>query len=217
MPSRSHICGVSVRWTIADHTRGESVETIARQILTSALSRFALVGFSLGGYIAFEILRQAREHVVRLALLDTGARADSPEQIVRRRERIAMVKAGRFSESLDLQFPIVVHPSARRDEGLRRLYHLMATECGAEALVRHLRASISRPESRPDLAGIRCPTIVVVGDNDQLTPRELAEEIATSITGAQLVVVPGSGHLSPLERPEVVTQALVALLESRGD
>ncbi len=117
---------------IADHTRGESVKTIATQIPTSAPSRFALAGFSLGGYIAFEILRQAGERVARLALIDTGARADTPEQVGRRRERIAMVEAGRFSESLDLQFPIVVHPSRRGDEALRRLYHVMATECGAE-------------------------------------------------------------------------------------
>lgn len=156
--------------TIADHTRGESVEAIASQILASAPSRFLLAGFSLGGYTAFEILRQGRERVARLALLDTGARADTPEQAERRRERIAMVQAGRFNESLDFQFPVVVHPSRRDDATLRSLYHLMATECGADALIRHLNASMGRPDSRPDLAGIRCPTIVVVGKSDQLTP-----------------------------------------------
>ena len=108
--------------TIADHTRGESVGAIASQILASGPSRFALVGFSLGGYIAFEILRQASERVARLALLDTGARCDTPKQLERRRERIALVQAGRFSESLDLQFPNVVHPGRRGDEALRRLY-----------------------------------------------------------------------------------------------
>jgi pimeloyl-ACP methyl ester carboxylesterase len=198
--------------TIANHTRGDTVEEIASQILARAPPRFTLAGFSFGGYIAFEIIRRAPERVARLALLDTGARADTPEQIERRRERIAMVQAGRFAESLDLQFPVVVHPSHRHDETLRRLYHDMATECGAEALVRHLRASISRPDSRGDLARIQCPTIVVVGDSDQLTPQTLAEEMATGIVGAQLFVVPHCGHLSPLERPEAVTQALLGLL-----
>jgi len=199
---------------IANHTQGESVEIIASQILASAPSRFTLVGFSMGGYIAFEILRQARVRVARLALLDTGARADTLEQVERRRERIAMAQSGRFSESLDLQFRLVVHPSRRNDEALLRRYHTMATECGAEAFVRHLNADMSRPDSRADLASIRCPTTVVVGDNDQLTPPALAEEMASSIKGARLVVVPGSGHLSPLERPEAVTQALIALLRS---
>jgi pimeloyl-ACP methyl ester carboxylesterase len=199
--------------TIANHTFGDSVEEIARQILECAPSHFTLAGFSLGGYIAFEIIRQAPDRVVRLALLDTGARADTPEQIERRNERIAMVQAGRFAESLDLQFPNVVHPSRQHDEALRRLYHEMAIECGAVALVRHLKVSITRPDSRGDLSGIRCPTIVVVGDSDQLTPQTLAEEMVNGIVGAHLVVVPESGHLSPIERPDAVTQALLGLLE----
>src|SRR5229473_3087692 len=124
---------------IADHTRDDTMAAIAARILAAAPARFALAGLSMGGYIALEIMRRAPDRVIRLALLDTGARADTPEQIERRNERIAMVQAGRFAESLDLQFPNVVHPSRQHDEALRRLYHDMATECGAEALVRHLK------------------------------------------------------------------------------
>ena len=199
---------------IANHTCGETVGAIAQQILATAPPRFTLVGFSMGGYIAFEILRQAPQRVGRLALVDTGARVDTAQQSERRRQRIEMAQSGRFSESLDLQFPLVVHPSRHSDGTLRKTYRTMAMECGADAFVRHLKVDMSRPDSRADLRSIRCPTTVVVGDSDQLTPLALAEEMASSIQGARLVVVPESGHLSPLERPEAVTQALIALLTS---
>ena len=197
---------------VANHTCGETVGAIAQKILKTAPSRFTLVGFSMGGYIAFEILRQAGERVVRLALIDTGARADTAQQSERRRQRIAMARSGRFSESLDLQFPLVVHPSRQGDEVLRETYRTMAMECGAAAFVRHLAVDMSRPDSRADLAGIRCPTTVLVGDSDQLTPTALAEEMASGIDGARLVIIPQSGHLSPLEQPTDVTRALTELL-----
>ena len=123
-----------------------------------------------------------------------------------------MAQSGRFSESLDLQFPLVVHPSRQGDATLRETYRTMAIECGADAFVRHLKVDMSRPDSRADLAGIRCPTTIMVGDGDQLTPPVLAEEIAHGINGARLLVIPGSGHLSPLEQPTDVTQALIDLL-----
>lgn len=198
---------------IANHTRGDTVEAIASHILACAPPRFTLVGFSMGGYIAFEILRRARERVIRLALVDTGARADTAQQAERRLQRIEMARSGRFSESLDLQFPLVVHPNRNGDNELQEIYRRMAMECGAGAFVRHLQADMSRPDSRPVLKDIRCPTTVVVGDSDQLTPPALAEEMASGIDGAQLIVIPEAGHLSPLEQPTGVTKALVDLLQ----
>jgi pimeloyl-ACP methyl ester carboxylesterase len=124
-----------------------------------------------------------------------------------------MAQSGRFSESLDLQFPRIVHPDRRDDETLRGLYRSVALECGAEAFVRHLNLDMCRPDSRADLGSIRCPTTVAVGDSDQLTPPALAEEMASGISGARLLVVPRSGHLSPLEQPEAITQGLVDLLK----
>jgi pimeloyl-ACP methyl ester carboxylesterase len=167
----------------------------------------------MGGYISLEIMRQTPNRVLRLALLDTSARPDSPEQSERRAERVAMARAGRFSESLDLQYPIVVHESRQNDNGLRLQYRTMAEEYGADAFVRHLAASSLRIDSRPYLAAIRCPTLVLVGDSDQLTPPEAAEEMADGIKSARLVTVADCGHLSPLERPEAVTDALVAWLD----
>ncbi len=199
---------------LADHTRGDSMEEIARQILAAAPPRFALVGLSMGGYLSFEIMRQAADRVPRLALLDTTARADMPEQSERRRAQIAVVRDGRFGEIPDSQFPVWVHPARAHDEALRRIVRLMAEETGAEAFIRQQTALLSRPDSRPGLAAIRCPTLVLVGDADQATPPDRAAEIAEGIAGARLVTVPGCGHLSTLERPAEVTRALLEWLEA---
>src|SRR5438105_15148288 len=101
--------------SIATHTRDETMAAIARRILDDAPPRFALAGLSMGGYIALEIMRQAANRVVKLALLDTGARDDAPEAQAKRRTNIAAAKAGRFDEIIDAQFPVYVHPSRASD------------------------------------------------------------------------------------------------------
>ncbi len=195
---------------IADHSRGDTIEAIARNILVTAPPRFALAGFSLGGYIALEMFRQAGHRIKRLALLNTSARPDTTTQSEHRNVRIDMARSGRFKESLEMQFPRVVHASRLGDDDLRQQYYEMAMEYGAESFVRHLLATIARPDARQLLPSILCPTLVLVGDTDQLTHPDVATEMAKGIAGARLVVVPECGHLSPLERPQVVTEALLA-------
>jgi pimeloyl-ACP methyl ester carboxylesterase len=198
--------------TIADHRRDDSVGAIAARILATAAPRFALAGLSMGGYIAFAILRQAPERVARLALLDTSARPDTAEQSERRHSMIALAESGRFAEASDLLFPVFVHRDRHGDEALRRIVRTMAEETGPDAFVRQQKAIMSRPDCRPLLKSIRCPTLVLVGDGDTLTPPVLSEEIAAGIAGARLVRVPDCGHLSTLERPEAVNRALVEWL-----
>jgi pimeloyl-ACP methyl ester carboxylesterase len=200
--------------TIADHTRDESMTAIARRILAAAPPRFALAGLSMGGYISFEILRQAPERVVKLALLDTTARADTPEAIAARGAQIAQVAAGGLAQVADAQFMRLVHPQRREDANLREINRLMAREVGAEGFVRQQTAIIGRVDSRSMLKDIRCPALVLVGEADSLTPPDRAAEMAHGISGARLLEVPECGHLSPLERPEVVTQALLEWLQS---
>jgi pimeloyl-ACP methyl ester carboxylesterase len=198
--------------TIADHTRDDSMAAIARRILAAAPPRFALAGLSMGGYICFEIMRQAPGRVAKLALLDTGARADTPEQTERRRAVMALTKDGRYAEIPDLAFPVYVHRNRRHDEALRRVVRTMAEETGPEAYLRQQQAILSRPDSRPSLAAIGCRTLVLVGEGDEATPPELAREIAAGIAGSHLVTIPDSGHLSTLERPQQVTTALIEWL-----
>ena len=201
--------------TVSNHTRADTMPAIADDVLTSAPPRFALIGLSMGGYIAFEILRRAPERVVKLGLLDTSARADTPEQARRRQQQIALTEAGRYDDTVSAQFAIMVHHSRRADVELWQTYRLMAQETGAEVFVRHQRAIGQRVDSRPDLARIRVPTLVLVGDTDELTPPAHAEEMAAGIPGAQLTVVADCGHLSTLERPEVVTAALIDFMAAK--
>jgi pimeloyl-ACP methyl ester carboxylesterase len=200
--------------TVADHTRDDALPAIARRILDAAPPRFALAGLSMGGYISMEIMRQAPERVLRLALLDTTAQPETPLQTERRRAQITLAETGRYAEVLDQQYLNLVHVDRHGDAALRALVDTMAIEVGAEAFVRQQRAIMGRPDSRESLARVNCPTTVIVGDGDTLTPPERAEEIAAIIPGSRLVMVPDCGHLSTLERSEAVTAALEGWLES---
>jgi len=198
--------------TVADHTRDDSCGAIVRRMLASAPPRFALVGLSMGGYLCFEVMRQAPGRVARLALLDTSARPDTPEQSAARRAQLAQAAAGGFASVVESQFERLVHPARRADAALRETNRLMAEDVGVDAFARQQTALIARPDSRPTLATIDCPTLVLVGAEDQLTPPERAQEIAAGIRGAQLVTVPDCGHLSTLEQPHAVTRALLGWL-----
>jgi pimeloyl-ACP methyl ester carboxylesterase len=198
--------------TVALHTRDDSVGAIARRILAGAPPRFALAGLSMGGYVCLEILRQAPQRVAKLALLDTTARPDAPEQSEQRRAQIEMARSGRLAEVADTLFPRMVHARRWGDESLRRIWRTMAQEVGAEGFSRQQTAIMGRPDSRPGLAAIPCPTLVMVGDGDVLTPPERAEEIASGIPGARLSVIRDSGHLSTLEQPAAVATIMLEFL-----
>ena len=194
--------------TVADHRRDADVAAIAARILADAPPRFALAGLSMGGYVAFAMLRQAPERIVRLALLDTSARPDTPEQSAARETFIAMAEAGQLAAVVDTLAPRFLHRDRRTDATLNRVIRDMAADTGVAAFVRQQRAIMTQPDSRPQLASIACPTLVLVGEGDELTPPSLAQEIAAGIAGARLVTVPACGHLSTLEKPEAVMAAL---------
>lgn len=198
---------------VADHTRDDSMAGIARRILAQAPPHFVLIGLSMGGYISFEILRQAPDRVARLGLLDTQARPDTPEQSERRRAQIVMAREGKLLEVADQQFPLMFSPPRHQDERLRALNRQMAVDVGADVLARQQMAIIGRPDSRPDLGAIGCPTLVLVGASDQITPPDRAQEMADAIPDARLVAIPDCGHLSTLEQPAAVTAALTQWLE----
>jgi pimeloyl-ACP methyl ester carboxylesterase len=193
---------------VADHTRHKTMAGIARSILKTAPDRFALVGLSMGGYIAYEIVRQAPERVERLALLDTGSRADTPERTAGRRDLVATAQREGVRRAQELLIPSLIHPSRHSDRPLVETILQMAADTGLAAFKRQEEAIIGRPDNRPFLPRIRCPTLVVVGEQDALTPPELAREIADGIPGAKLKIIPDCGHLSTLERPEAVNRAL---------
>src|SRR4051794_13138139 len=156
--------------TVANHIRDDNMGAIARRILSEAPPRFALAGHSTGGYIAFEIMRQAPERVARLALINTQARPDTPEASSRRRGMMERAGSGEYRAVLDELFPGFVHPSRREDASLRQLVHDMGEDVGVEAFLRQQTAVIGRSDSRPTLASIKCPTLVLTGDEDNTIP-----------------------------------------------
>ena len=193
---------------IADVTKGACMPEMARAVLEAAPERFALAGLSMGGYVVLEIMRSAPERVARLALLDTSARADTPEQTATRRELIELAREGRFGEVPHRLLPNILHPDRLDDERLTSTVFAMAEAVGPEAFVRQEEAIIGRPDSREDLPAIPCPTLVICGREDALTPMHLHEEMAHLIPDSRLRVIERCGHLSALERPEGVTTAL---------
>lgn len=195
--------------TVASHHHDDSVAAIASRILDSAPARFGLVGLSMGGYLAFEIMRQAADRVSRLALLNTSARPDTAEQTQHRREQIALARDGRFTEVIEDLYPRWVRAARHDDVALRKVVHQMADETGPEAFTRQQTAIMNRPDSRGGLGAIDCPTLIVAGAEDEVTTPEHGAEMADGIPKARLVVVPECGHLSTLEQPVAVTHALM--------
>jgi pimeloyl-ACP methyl ester carboxylesterase len=162
----------------------------------------------MGGYIAFAIMRLAPERVARLALLDTSARPDTPQQTERRHAQIALAESGKLGEVAEALYPLFVHADRKGDQALKRTVLTMVDETGAEAFVRQQKAIMGRLDARPLLSSIKCRTLVLVGDGDQLLPPAISEEIASGISSSRLVIVPDCGHLSTLERPKAVNRAL---------
>ncbi len=198
--------------SVANHRRDADMAAIAARILAEAPPRFALAGLSMGGYIAFAMMRLAPERIAKLALLDTSARPDMPEQKAGREKLIGMAEEGKLADVVEMLAPRFLHRDRVNDDELRREIRAMAKDTGADAFVREMKAIMGRADSRPLLASIKCPTLVLVGEGDELTPPELSKEMAGGIAGATLNVLPGCGHLSTLEKPDAVNAALTGWL-----
>jgi pimeloyl-ACP methyl ester carboxylesterase len=198
---------IAAPW-VPDLTRDDSLAAMARRVLAAAPPEFALAGLSMGGYCCLEIIRQAPSRVKRLALLDTGARADTPEQSSRRRGLIELAEKGDFKGVTPRLLPLFLHPDHLTDKALTGRVTAMAHRVGKDAFLLQQKAIIGRIDSRPFLPRIDCPTLVLCGRQDQLTPVALHEEIAALIPGALLEVIENSGHLSTMEQPDAVGKAL---------
>ncbi|TWA74323.1 pimeloyl-ACP methyl ester carboxylesterase [Azospirillum brasilense] len=193
---------------VGDLTGHDTVAALAAAVLARAPERFALAGLSMGGYVSFEILRQAPERVAKLALLDTSARPDTPEQTATRQDAVRLVGQGRLRQVVAAGMPRLVHPDRTSDAALVDSVQAQAQRVGADGYARQQTAIMNRPDSRPGLGVIACPTLVLCGRQDAITPPALHEEIAEGIPGARLVLIEDCGHLSAMERPQAVTALL---------
>jgi pimeloyl-ACP methyl ester carboxylesterase len=208
----SGLADIADTW-VADTTLSNSMADIASHILASVpFERFALAGLSMGGYVVFEMWRRAPERIIQLGLFSTSARPDTPDQVERRRDLIELAKRGRFIGVSAALLPLLVHADRQRDPVLVETVKRMAKETGGEAFIRQEQAIMHRINSVPDLARIACPSLILCGREDVLTPLDRHEEMAMGISGAQLQIVERCGHLSPLEQPDIVNAAMRAWL-----
>lgn len=193
---------------IADFSSHDSTEAMARSVLEAMPERFALCGLSMGGYVALEIAHLAPERVERLALLDTKGSPDRPEVAARRRGLLELSAKGQFKGVTPKLLPLLIHESRLGDGELTGDLMAQAERIGRDGFARQQTAIMTRPDARPWLPAIRCPTLVMCGRQDALTPVEDATELAAGIPDARLVIVEDCGHLPPLEKPEETNRQL---------
>jgi pimeloyl-ACP methyl ester carboxylesterase len=193
---------------VADMTQDDTIEGMAERVLAGAPETFALAGLSMGGYAALEIMRRAPDRVERLALLDTSADADTPDRKKQRQGFIAQLGLGTFRGVTSKLLPFLIHENRLDDDALVAVIKASAQNVGGQAFTRQQHAIMSRPDGYRDLKKIACPTLVLCGRQDALTPLTGHEEMAAAIADTSLVVIEDCGHLAPLERPAAVTAAM---------
>lgn len=190
---------------VPDLTGQDSVEGLAAAVLAAAPPRFALAGLSMGGYVCFEILRQAAHRVTGLCLVDTSARADTDGQRRHRQAMLKLAQMGKFRGMSPRLLSTQVHPDHAAAPEIGGVVLAMTARMGRDAFCQQQAAILSRPDSRLDLPRIAVPTLVIVGADDRQTPPDRSAEIADLIPAAALHVLLRCGHLSPLEQPDAVT------------
>ena len=194
-----------------------SLAAMADTVLARApAGRLAIAGFSMGGWVAQEVVRRAKERVSRLAFISSGCGpADE-------RERNAFARANTsdgfdFQASLEKMFPVAVHASRLNDAALRAAAINMWRDVGNATYQRQRRAVIDRPDLRAHLRNLDIPVLIACGRNDQVLPPALSQELALLVPHARVVFIEQCGHMTPLERPDEVASLLRQWLDVPED
>ena len=202
--------------TVFDIGPFSSVNVAAERLLAAAPPRFALLGFSLGGIIALEMAARAPERIAGLALLCANAHAIPADQHEAR--RVAVARVGAAGEYVrEVLWPSYVGAANQNDAALRDRISAMAGACAPGTLARQTELALSRVDSRPRLAALTMPVLVLGGEEDAINPPAIPRAMAKAIAGAELVLIPGAGHFAPLEAPEDCARAVARWLARVDD
>jgi pimeloyl-ACP methyl ester carboxylesterase len=197
----------SIEWSMED-----SLPAMAETALRQAPAEFFVAGHSMGGRVALEIYAKAPQRLRGIALLNTGYQALAPEtaeQESKGRHALLQVARTQGMSAMARQWlPPMIHPSRTKDNALVETIVSMFARKTPDTLAAQIRALLDRPDRTALLAQIHCPALVLTGQEDGWSPPARHAEIAAQIPNSKLVVVPACGHMSPLEQPEPVSQAL---------
>ena len=194
----------------------DSLGGMAEELLAKMPARFTLIGLSLGGYLAFEVVRRQLQRLERLVLMDTTAIPDHPARRAGRLVDIAKVREGSI-EALIPELPARwLHPAHVQRIELTNLMSAMARSIGARGQFNQQTAMLARPDSHADLERVRVPTLLVCGREDPVTPVHDHEAMAARVPDARLEIIGNCGHLSTIEQPEIVNQVLRNWLQETG-
>lgn len=186
----------------------DSFEAMAEATLAEAPARFSLAGHSMGGRVALEIMQRAPERVERLALLSTGVHPVREAEIAPRLAQVALAERDGIEALVQEWLPPMLHARYRSDPKLVGAIVSMWCRGTPEIFAKQIHAALHRRDLRPSLAGIHCPTLVLVGADDTWSPPAQHEAIAAAIPDAELAIVPESGHMVTLEAPARVNTEL---------
>ena len=188
----------------ADYSDATSFEDAARRILRHSPERFALIGFSMGGYLAREIARQAPDRVTHLVLMATSARADTPERAAQKQIALRLAKGG-FRGVSRRSIAASLAPARQSDDALIERIHDMSLRLGGTAFRNQL--SFPRTGDLDRLARISCPTLVIAGTQDRIRSVQESEELVAGIPNAEFAVI-DAGHMLPIEAPQQLAAVL---------
>ena len=200
-------CGES---TVAPpYSMDQYADDVARLLDVLGIDRAVVGGVSMGGYITLALWRRHRDRLRGLILIDTRAGADTDEGRAKRREMIGTVRARGSAAAAEAMIDVMLGKTTReRQPGLVEFMRAMMAAAPADGVIGALGALMTRPDSSPTLATIDVPTLIVVGDEDTLTPPRESEAIHVAIAGSRLAVLPGAGHVSNVEQPMAFNQVV---------
>ena len=204
---------------VAEHAECDTLGAMAERVLDRAPPRFALAGNSMGGRVALEVMARAPQRVSRLALLDTGHEALAQGEAGEREKagRYRLLEMARRDGMLVMARDWaqgMVHPARLSDAILMDAIHSMIARATVAQFAAQISALLARPDRTDLLDDLRLPTLVLCGRDDSWSPLSQHEDMARRIKARHLVGVPDCGHMSTMERPEAVTEALLDWLES---
>lgn len=211
-----HLSDVVVPQAVDVHLQ-DNLPEVAQYVLSQVDGQFAVAGLSYGGIVAFELWRQAPERVAKIALLNTNPHPAAPQTKEAQQRFVGMAHLGEFREvTTDYLKDVMLHPDHQKDLILREKVLNMAETIGIEGFVNEVKAQLARPDATPDLPNITCPTLVLTGREDTIVPLFAHEAMHEKLPNSHLVVIEHCGHLSTMEQPQRVTDALRDWLTSDG-